>query len=85
MSCLTRWSTRLGALLTGVVLALVVPAMAWAQDRPAVLAVADGIAARRPRRGVGFGGLLATLCCLSVVVVAVVVLLLVTRGRQRRR
>jgi hypothetical protein len=85
MSSLTRWFARVGVLLSGAALALVVPAMAWAQERPAVLAVADGIAARRPRRGFGAIGLLGGLCCLAVVAVIVVVLLMVMRGRQRRR
>jgi hypothetical protein len=85
MSNWMRWWARLGVVVSSVVAVVLAPALAWAQERPAVLAVADEIALRRPRRGIGFGGFLGSLCCLAVVLVAVVVLVLVIRGRSRQR
>ena len=85
MSNWMKWWARLGVVAGSLVAVVLAPALAWAQERPAVLAVADEVALRRPRRGIGFGGFLGSLCCLAVVVVAVVVLVLVTRGRSRQR
>jgi hypothetical protein len=77
-----RWWARLAAAVAGVGLALVVPALAWAGESPAALAVAGEVARRRPRLGGGIVGGLGLLCCLAVVVV--VVLLIVMMSRRRR-
>jgi hypothetical protein len=77
------WLRRIGALFTGAVLGVFVPAVAFASEHPALLAVADELARPRPvRRGFGFGAALA-FCCLGVVVVVVVVVLLLMRNRRR--
>lgn len=76
------WWARIAAMVTGVGLALAVPALAWAAERPVSIAVADELARRRPR-GVGFLGGLGTLCCLAVVVIIVLVVILMMRRKQR--
>jgi hypothetical protein len=79
MSTLQRWWARLAAAGTGIGLALVVPALAWAGGSPGALAAADELARRRPR--VGFFGGLAALCCLAVVLIVVLLVVLATRRR----
>ncbi|GAA4150427.1 hypothetical protein GCM10022251_16260 [Phytohabitans flavus] len=76
MSLLTRWWARATAVLIGTMVAVLVPAAAWAADNEVVLEVAR----RRPRLG-GFG-LFAGLCCLIVVAIVVISLLVLTRGRR---
>jgi hypothetical protein len=73
-----RWCAAAG---TGVTLALLAPAVAWASASPGTLAVADEVARRRPRLGGGIFGGLGLLCCLAVVVIVV---LLVVMNRRRR-
>jgi hypothetical protein len=73
-----RWCAAVG---TGVTLALLAPAVAWASASPGTLAVADEVARRRPRLGGGLFGGLGLLCCLAVVVIVV---LLVVMSRRRR-
>lgn len=77
---LRAWVVRLGATLSGVALAVFVPAMAWAST--GVGAELAEAARRRPRFG---GGILGLLCCLVVVGGIVLILLLLMRGRGSRR
>jgi hypothetical protein len=77
-----RWWARLAAAVAGIGLALVVPALAWAAESPATLAVAEEVTRRAPRAR-GFTGGIGALCCLAVV--AVVVVLLVVMMMRRRR
>ncbi|MER7890531.1 hypothetical protein ABTX15_11970 [Micromonospora sp. NPDC094482] len=77
MSSFGKWWGRLGAVLSTVVLAVFVPAAAWASSGTGELVVEA--ARRRSRGGFGFIGLL---CC--AVVVVVVVLLLLSMMRNRR-
>jgi len=74
---------RAAAACTGIGLALLVPALAWAAERPGALALGEEAARRRPRMGL-FGGL-ATLCCLGVVVVIILIVVLLARRRQPPR
>jgi hypothetical protein len=83
MSSVKRWWARAGAAVAGIVLALTVPALAWAADAPDILAVAGEADRRRPR-GSFFGGL-GTLCCLLVVVVIVLLVVLLARRRRPPR
>lgn len=80
MTALRAWATRLGAVVGGVALALVVPAMAWASTGAGAELI--DAARRRPRSG---GGIFLGLCCLVVVGGIVLLLLLVMRGRGSRR
>ncbi|SDX97393.1 hypothetical protein SAMN05444365_101253 [Micromonospora pattaloongensis] len=73
------WWARLGGLLGGVALAVVVPVAAWASSGPGQLVLE--VARPRPRRGVG--GFFAALCCLFVVGIVVLLVLLVVRRRGR--
>lgn len=80
-----RWWARAAAAVSGIGLALVVPALAWASQSPSTLAVADEVTRKRPRvRGSSSIGGLGTLCC-CLVVVAIVVLVVVLLARKRRR
>jgi uncharacterized membrane-anchored protein len=85
MDLVKRWSTRVGAVATAAVLAVLVPTMAWASSHPDVLAVGDELAKRR--RGGGIFGLLfgvPTLCCCAVVVAIVAVVVVIMRRRNQR-
>lgn len=79
MSVWRKWCARLSAIVGAVVLALFVPAMAWAASGPGELAVE---AARRRSRG---GGFLSGICCLLVVGIIVLVVMLLMRRRSGRR
>jgi hypothetical protein len=82
MSVVVKLWSRAAAVVTGAVLALVVPAHAWA--------VSNGVAdiaveaARSRRRGFGAFGLIGIVCCLFVVATIVLVVLLVLRSRKRK-
>jgi hypothetical protein len=84
MSTIQRWWARAAAVGAGIGLALVVPALAWAAETPAMLAVAEEVGRRGPRRAGGLLGGLGTLCCIVVVVIIVLVVVLMMRRRQRR-
>ncbi|MFC3991779.1 hypothetical protein [Actinoplanes siamensis] len=85
MADVVKWWSRLTAALTGAVLALVVPAHAWAASN-GVADVAIEAAKRRTRGGRGFGFLFGgALCCLFVVAAIVLVVVLISRNRKRRR
>jgi hypothetical protein len=85
MSFLIRWWARVAAVGSAAALSLFVPAVAWASDKPTLLAVGDEVARRRPRgRGFGVFGLLGTLCCLAVVLIIVLLIVSLTRRRSRR-
>ncbi|HWH00316.1 MAG TPA: hypothetical protein VNV66_13550 [Pilimelia sp.] len=82
MSKPVRWWARLGALWLGLCVALAAPTVAWAAQRPAVLATAEELARRRPRfpRGLGIVG---ALCCLFVVAAIIAGVVLLARRRRR--
>jgi hypothetical protein len=60
------------------------PAAAWAQSRPGLLAAGDELARRRPRGGVGGFGLVGGCCCLVVVLVIALIIVLISRRRQKQ-
>lgn len=74
------WYARLGAVLGTVVLAVFVPAVAWASTGPGAELVEA--ARRRPRGG---GGIFLALCCLVVVGGIVLLVLLIMRSRRSGR
>ncbi|WP_328462096.1 hypothetical protein OHA21_34315 [Actinoplanes sp. NBC_00393] len=80
MSDVAKWWTRLTAVLTGAVLALVIPAHAWAASN-GVTEIAVEAARRRSRGGFGVFGLL---CCLVVVGLVILAIVLISRNRKRR-
>lgn len=80
MSALSTWWARVSTIVGTAVLALLVPAAAWASTDVGVVALEA--ARRRPR---GFGGFFGAICCLFVVGIVVVILLLVMRGRRNGR
>ena len=85
MSEVMKWWSRTAAALTGVVLALVVPAHAWAVSNG--LAEVTVEAARRRRRSGGFFGFFGgfgLICCLLVVGGVVLAIVLISRNRRRR-
>ncbi|GIE83827.1 hypothetical protein [Actinoplanes regularis] len=85
MADVVKWWTRLTAALTGAVLALVIPAHAWAASN-GVGEVAIEATRRRTRSRGGFGFLFGGgLCCLLVIGTVVLVVLLISRNRKRRR
>jgi hypothetical protein len=85
MSAVMRWWARVGAACTGIGLALVVPALAWASEVPGGLAVADELARPRPRARTGFFGGLGLVCCLVAVVIIVLLIVMLMRRRQPPR
>ena len=83
MTQLVKWWSRATAAVTGAVLALVIPAHAWAASN----GVADlAFEAARSRRRGGFGlfGVFGLLCCLFVVGGVVLAIVLISRNRKRR-
>ncbi|MEU7902868.1 hypothetical protein [Actinoplanes sp. NPDC049118] len=83
MSSAAKWWSRLGAVVTGAVLTLVVPVHAWAASN-GVSEVALEAARSRRRGGFGFFGILSLLCCLVVVGGIVLAVILISRNRKRR-
>lgn len=81
MSVLKSWWTRLGTVVGALLLAVFVPAAAWAAQSGAY-EVADEFARRRPR---GAFGVIGALCCLVVVGAIVVAVVLVMRRRSNPR
>jgi hypothetical protein len=67
--------------VTGALVGMLVPAMAWAAGSERFELV-DEVARARPR--LGFFGGLSAFCCLAVILVVVVVVVLVTRNRRRQ-
>jgi Na+/melibiose symporter-like transporter len=86
MSFLTRWWAWVAAVGSTATLSLFVPAVAWASDKPTLLAAGNELARPRPRGSrLGAIGLLGTVCCLAVVVIVVLLVVMVfRRGRSRR-
>lgn len=81
MNYMAKWWSGLAAAVTGAMLALVIPAHAWAASNGvAELAVE---AARRRSRGFGFG-VFGLLCCVGVIGLIVVAIVLISRNRKRR-
>lgn len=72
---------RVAVLSTAAVVAVLVPAVAWAAEHPAAFAVADELAKRRRSGGGGIFGVFALLCC--VVVVGVIVLIVMLARRRK--
>ncbi len=75
---LRKWFT---AALMGLTLGVLVPAQAWAADNGTAQLVVE--AARRSRRGFGFGTI-GLVCCLGVIAIIVIIVLLISRNRRRR-
>jgi hypothetical protein len=83
MSSAVKWWSRVGAMVTGAVLTLVVPVHAWAASN-GVSDLAVEAARSRRRGGVGFFGILSGLCCLVVVGGIILAIVLISRNRKRR-
>ena len=81
MDFLRTWVARATAVLTGLVLAVVVPATAWASSN-GVYDLADDLVRRRARFGLGGA---SALCCLVVVAVITLLVVLLLQSRRRRR
>ena len=81
MDVVKRWLPRVGAATAAALAVWLLPAAAWANSRPGVVAAGGELARRRPRTG-GLG--LVGCCCLVVVIVVVVIVVLITRRRQRQ-
>jgi hypothetical protein len=79
MSALGKWWARLAAMVGTVVLAVFVPAAAWASSGTGEVVVE---AARRRTRSAGGG--LGLLCCLVVIGVIALVVYLIVRNRNRK-
>ncbi len=79
-SSAAKWWARVTAVVSTAVLAVLVPATAWASSN-GVLDVAYEVARRRPRRGIGGLGLFGGLCCLIVVAIIVLAVVMIRRGR----
>jgi hypothetical protein len=82
MKRMTQWVARLSVALSGAILALVLPAVAWAHSTPGVgetIAAGGALAKYRSRSGGSSIGLIGggVLCCLIVVagIVALVIFL----------
>ncbi|WP_433827175.1 hypothetical protein ACQP2E_34610 [Actinoplanes sp. CA-015351] len=83
MAHLVKWWSRAAAAVTGVVLALVIPAHAWAASN-GVADLAVEAARRRSRGGFGVFGVFGLLCCLFVVGAVILAIVLISRNRKRR-
>ena len=82
MSAAVKWWTRICSVVTGAVLALVVPVHAWAAGNGLADVAIEASKYRRRRTGFGFFGF-ASLCCLLVVAAIVLVIVLIMRNRRR--
>ena len=76
---MAKWWARVCAVATTAMLAVFVPAAAWAADNELVLEAARG----RGRRG-GFLFIGSALCCLLVVGGIVLAVVLIMRNRRRK-
>ncbi len=74
---MAKWWTRISAMVTGAVLAVFVPAAAWAAQNELVLEAARG----RGRRGGGLFFIGSALCCLLVVGGIVLAVVMIRRRR----
>jgi hypothetical protein len=84
MADVVKWWSRLTAVLTGAVLALVVPAHAWAASNGLDDVMIEA-ARRRTRSRGGFGFFfIGGLCCLLVVGAVILAVVLISRSRKRR-
>ncbi|MBG0561781.1 hypothetical protein [Actinoplanes aureus] len=81
MADVVKWWSRLAAVLTGTVMALVIPAHAWAASNGVAEIAVE--AARRRSRGLGFG-VFGLLCCVGVIALVVLAIVLISRNRKRR-
>jgi hypothetical protein len=79
MDLVSQWVRRAAVLSTAVVVAVLVPAAAWAAEHPALVAV--GAEVERRRRGFSLG-FLPFLCCIVPLIVIVVVVVLIMRRRR---
>jgi hypothetical protein len=79
MDLVSKWVRRATVLSAAVVVAVLVPAAAWAAEHPALVAV--GAEVERRRRGFGLG-FLPFLCCVIPLIVIVLVIVLVMRRRR---
>jgi hypothetical protein len=80
MANLTRWWARITAVLTTAMLAVFVPAAAWAADNELIV---EAVRKTR-RRGIGgFIGVGSVICCLVVVGAIVLVIVLIMKRRKK--
>ena len=85
MSSVVKFWSRMTAAVTGMVLALVVPAHAWAVSTGVADVATEAARSRRSRGGFGFI-LLGGVCCLLVVAGVVLAIVLVSRrGKGKGR
>lgn len=83
VSVVRSWWARAAAVVTGAVLALVVPAHAWAATTGADQIVYEAVRYKRRSSGGGFF-VFAGVCCLLVVGAVVLAVILISRNRKRR-
>ncbi|AGL20749.1 hypothetical protein L083_7239 [Actinoplanes sp. N902-109] len=69
--------------MTGAVLALVIPAHAWAASKGVDQVALEAARYRRRRSGFGFFPI-AGICCLVVVGAIILAVVLISRNRKRR-
>lgn len=81
---MVKWWTRAAAVVSGAVLALVVPVHAWAASNGMADVAIEAVKYRPRRRGLGFAGFFGLVCCLFVVAVVALVVLLIMRNRRRK-
>lgn len=84
VAMLSRWYGRMAALVTGVIAALVVPAVAWASTSPVASVAVDTVARKKlsTKSVSGVGGILCLLCCLAVVGAIVGIVMLIMKKRK---
>lgn len=79
MDRMAKWWARISAMATAAMLAVFVPAVAWAADNELVLE-----AARGRRRGGGLLFIGSALCCLVVIGGIVLAVVLISRRRGKK-
>jgi hypothetical protein len=84
MGDMVKWWSRLTAVLSGAVLALVVPVHAWAASKGVDDVVVEAAVKRRSRGRGGFFLFGGGLCCLLVVGAVILTFVLISRNRKRR-
>jgi hypothetical protein len=84
MSAVVKVWSRVAAVVSGAVLALVVPVHAWAASNGVADVAIEAAKYRSTRRGFGFVGVFGLLCCLFVVAGIALAVVLILRSRRRK-
>jgi hypothetical protein len=83
MDLVKRWWLRLTAAALATLTVWMLPAAAWADSHPNVVAIGAEVARKRPRASSGFGRVIGGCCCLLVVLAVVGVVILINRRRRQ--